>query len=401
MDVLERLRILGGTAADDLDGPGSRPAARAGRAPAAAGIARVSLPGGRTVPVLRLLMTNVCELNCGYCAINRERNVRRASLRPEEVARLTAEFARRGLIAGLFLSSGVAGGPARTTERMLQAVEILRERERFRGYVHLKLMPGVSEDYVERALDLADRVSINLEAATEDALRAIAPMKDYRKLVGPMAAAHRLAARREGALPAGQVTQVVVGAAGESDREILTTAGALYRQFRLRRVYYSAYHPVCGQVLAPPTPPIREHRLYQADWLVRHYGFRPADLVLDDRGNLPLRVDPKLAWALAHPERFPVEVNTADLRALLLVPGIGPISARRILSLRPEVRVRDLRDLARLGVVVKRARHFLTLDGRYPGGPDVPHAEARQLALWPEGAGAPCPLLGLAGDVRV
>ena len=391
METEEKLRLLGGT--EDVDEVGV-PYARAHspqmrQAPGAAGVYWAAA-GGKRVPLLRALRTNVCELNCRYCAINAYRDTRRASFRPAELARTFMEMHRRGMVAGLFLSSGVAGGPARTAEKLLETVELLRFREGFQGYIHLKIMPGQPPDYIERAIQLADRVSINLEAATPEHLARIAPRKDYwRDLVACMREVRRLQARYPDKLRAGQITQMVVGAAGDSDREVLRTSQWLYDDLQMRRVYYSAYHPVCGEVLAPPVPKLREHRLYQADWLLRFYGFRHEELPFQEDGSLPQEVDPKMAWAMRHPELFPVEVNRADVAALLRVPGIGPRSARRIVALRRQQPFRDLAHLRAVGVAVSRALPFLLLDGRYLADRSLArafwaqrHREApRQLAL--------------------
>lgn len=385
-----KLQLLGGTEdADDIGNPYCLPQSPQMRqAPAAAGV-YYAAAGGRRVPLLRVLRTNVCELNCRYCSINAYRDVRRASFRPEELARTFMAMYRRHMVAGLFLSSGVAGGPATSAEKMIQTVEILREREGFRGYIHLKIMPGQPPDYIERAVQLADRVSINLEAPTPDHLARIAPRKDFqRDLLSCLEEVRRLQLRYPDRLRAGQITQMVVGAAGESDADHLRTAQRLYDELGVRRVYYSAYIPVCGEVLAPPAPKLREHRLYQADWLLRFYGFRWEELPLED-GFLPLEVDPKLAWALRHPERFPIEVNRAEREALLRVPGIGPESARRILELRRRERLKAPEQLRALGVVVRRALPFLLVDGRYLADRSLGralwaqgHREApRQLAL--------------------
>ena len=362
------------------------------QATAGAGIFYAQAGGGRCVPLLRVLMTNVCEFNCRYCSINCHRPVRRTAFKPEELARSFMEMWRRHLVRGLFLSSGVAGGAAKTAERMLTAVEILRQREGFTGYIHLKIMPGQPADYIERAVTLADRVSVNLEAVTPAHLAHIAPKKSYDLLLPPMAEVQRLQQRYPNLLRAGQITQLVVGAAGESDQRIMQTASELYHRYSLRRVYYSGYSPVCGEVLAPPVPPLRQHRLYQADWLLRFYGFGFPEMPFQEDGSLPLEADPKAAWALLHPERFPVEVNHATYDQLLRVPGIGPISAKRILALRAEHAFRDLRDLSRLGVAVKRARQFLLLDGRYLGDRRLAERPTLlrdlspvQLSLWGEG----------------
>ncbi|HXG42601.1 MAG TPA: radical SAM protein [Dehalococcoidia bacterium] len=368
MEVEEKLRLLGGTEDLDEEGTAYSPAhsPQMRQAPGAAGVYWAAAGGRRRVPLLRALRTNVCELDCRYCAINRHRDARRASFRPEELARTFMQMAERGMVAGLFLSSGVAGGADRSAEKIIETAEILRCRYRYRGYIHLKIMPGQSPDYVLRAFELADRVSINLEAPTPEHLARIAPSKDFwRDLVAPMREVQRLQSRHPDRLRAGQITQMVVGAAGDSDRDILTTTQWLYDELGMRRVYYSAYHPVCGEVLAPPAPKLREHRLYQADWLLRFYGFRLEELPFQADGSLPQHMDPKLAWALRHPELFPVEVNRAPREWLLRVPGIGPESASRILRRRRQGAIRGLEELRALGVVVGRALPFVLLDGRY------------------------------------
>lgn len=390
LELEERLRILGGT--EDVDEVGQRPAAphspQMSQAPGGAGIYWAAA-GGRRVPILRVLRTNVCELDCRYCAINCHRQARRASFRPDELAKTFMQMYERGLVRGIFLSSGVAAGPARTAEKLIETAEILRGRYGFQGYIHLKIMPGQPPDYIRRAVELASRVSINLEAPTPEHLARIAPSKDFRRhLLAPMQEVHRLAQRHPWLLPAGQITQLVVGAAGETDADILRTAHWLYKELGLRRVYYSAYRPVCGEVLAPPTPEVREHRLYQADWLLRFYGFRLEELPFTDDGSLPQEVDPKMAWALRHPEHFPLEVNTAPYQALLRVPGIGPRSARRIVEVRRREPIRHLEALKALGVATTRAAPFLLLDGRYAAGREVAKALWRhrqmghQPSLW-------------------
>jgi len=388
-DVEGKLRVLGGT--EDLDeecNPYAPPhSPQMGQAPAGAGI-YLAAAGGKRVPILRVLRTNVCELDCRYCAINCHRDAPRASFRPEELAKTFMQMYQRRLVTGIFLSSGVAGGPERTAEKLIETVEILRGRYRFRGYVHLKLMPGQPPDYVRRAVELADRVSINLEAPTPEHLSRIAPRKDFwRQLLAPMQEVRRLQERHPHLLPAGQITQMVVGAAGESDWEVLRTSQWLYDRLGLRRVYYSAYRPVCGEVLAPPAPKRREHRLYQADWLLRFYGFRADELPFLEDGSLPQDLDPKLAWALRHPERFPLEVNRAPWEELVRVPGIGPTAARRILEARRRELLRTPQHLRALGVAVSRALPFLLLAGRYWGERRLVRAlqgrpeEARQLLL--------------------
>jgi len=393
MDSEEKLETLGGY--DALyDADGSSRAARSPQmrqAPGGAGIFHAAAGGGRCVPLLRVLMTNVCENDCRYCSINCHRQVRRTSFQPEELAKTFMDMRRAGLVRGLFLSSGVAGGAAKTAERMLTTVEILRLREQFSGYIHLKIMPGQPADYIERAVALADRVSVNIEAATPGHLVRIAPSKRYEAIIPPMEEVRRLQQRYPRLLRAGQITQMVVGAADESDREILQMSQDLYDRLAMRRVYYSGYQPVWGEELAPPASALRQHRLYQADWLLRFYGFRSWEVPFDERGSLPAELDPKAAWALLHPECFPLEANRASYEELLRVPGIGPVSARRIVALRATCTFRDLKELSRVGVAVRRARQFLLLDGRYLGDralADRPTAvqalDPVQLSLWDE-----------------
>jgi putative DNA modification/repair radical SAM protein len=391
MDSEGKLEILGGyDALYDADGT-----SRAARPPqmrqasGGAGVFYAAAGGGRCVPLLRVLMTNVCENDCRYCSINCHRQVRRTSFQPEELVKTFKQMRDRGLVRGLFLSSGVAGGAAKTAERMLTTVEILRLRERFSGYIHLKIMPGQPADYIERAVALADRVSVNIEAATPGYLARIAPSKRYEAIIPPMEEVRRLQQRYPRLLRAGQITQMVVGAAGESDREVLQTSQNLYDRLAMRRVYYSGYQPVYGEELAPPASDLRQHRLYQADWLLRFYGFSFEEVPFDEEGSLPAELDPKAAWALLHPECFPLEVNRASYEQLLRVPGIGPVSARRIVALRAACTFRDLKELSRLGAAVKRARQFLLLDGRYLGDralADRPTAvqdiDPFQLSLW-------------------
>jgi predicted DNA-binding helix-hairpin-helix protein len=262
-------------------------------------------------------------------------------------------------------------------DRMIACVELVRQRYQFQGYVHLKLLPGASEAHVERAVQLAHRVSVNLEAPSAEHLAVIAPRKDFfDELTRPMWMAKRLIDESGGRLaPAGQTTQFVVGAAGESDQEILSTTARLYGEVGLKRAYFSAFQPVAGTPLdgREPTPAWREHRLYQADWLLRFYGFAFEDLVFDGAGNLPRLADPKMLYARAHPEFFPVEVNRASREELLRVPGLGPRSVGRILSWRRQGVLREMGDLRKAGAVADRAASFVLLEGKRP-----PH----QLPLW-------------------
>lgn len=344
-----------------------------------AGVCHSWSADGRCISLLKLLYSNRCRYDCAYCVNRRSQDVRRVSFTPREVAELTINFYRRNYIEGLFLSSGVFASPDETLEELVEAVRLLREDYRFHGYIHLKLIPGAAPALVERAGRLADRVSVNIELPTAVSLRQLAPDKSREAVLAPMRTVgelinaatgeRRQSKRAPRFAPAGQSTQLIVGATPESDREILTLSEALYRQMQLRRVYYSAYVPVGSDNRLPtlPGPPLlREHRLYQADWLLRYYGFAVSELLDEAAPHLDINLDPKAAWAVRHPERFPVEVNRADYESLLRVPGLGMRSARRILRARRAGALHG-DDLARLGVVMKRARWFLTAGGRYLG----------------------------------
>jgi len=323
--------------------------------------------GGR-VPLLKVLLSNVCENDCFYCANRASRSVRRCSLTPERLAAAFDRLYRSGLVKGLFLSSGLCGNAVATMDRLLDTVEIVRTKYEFRGYVHLKIMPGATADQIERAGQVADRVSVNLEAPNPARLGQIAPDKSFEELAATLAAISSLSVARRPFAPAGATTQFVAGASGESDDELLSTADTLYRRYNLARVYYSAFRPVSQTPLAeaPPMLSARERRLYQADALLRRYGFTAEELPFDERGNLPARVEPKIAWAMRHPEAFPVEVNAASRQELLRVPGIGPTIAERIVRARRQTRLRDVGQLAKLGARPTRLAPFVLLDGKRP-----------------------------------
>lgn len=327
------------------------------------------MPDGKKVALLKVLQTNVCDNDCYYCATRRSNDVRRIAFSPNELARAFEELALRGRVQGLFLSSGVAGSPTRSMDRMLATAELVRRKQGFRGYIHLKILPGASRAHVEQAMLLADRVSVNLEAPGPDRLARIAPDKDFFSgLIQMMRWVHEARQNREELSSVSQTTQLVVGAAQESDAEILRTAVQLYREFDLSRVYYSAFQPQPGTPLAdlPPTPALREHRLYQCDFLLRQYGFTLDELPFDESGFLSLSADPKAAWAMSHPQYFPVEVNCAEMAQLLRVPGIGLQSARQVIQARRQGRIRTLRDLKRLGADAERAAPYVLLDGKRP-----------------------------------
>jgi predicted DNA-binding helix-hairpin-helix protein len=373
-DVYDKVNLLGQQAQYDLCEAQGQPAPLSPqRIPDVSdSVATVIGQGGRRVPLLRILQTSACEKNCYYCPFRAGRRLRRTTLQPDELAAAFDQMQRQGLVEGLFLSSGIVG-TVRTMDRMLATVELVRHKYHWRGYVHLKLLPNAEDAQIERAALLADRLSVNLEAPNEERLARLAPKKDFdHGLVAPLqrawAIVRRLRDQGHAVASAGAVTQYVVGPAGESDQELLAASQRLYRQVGLRRAYYSAFNPVDDTPLQEeqPTPPLRAHRLYQADFMLRQYGFSAEELPFDRAGNLPLERDPKLAWATQHPESFPVEINRAPQRALLRVPGIGPQGAAAIVQARHSDRLRSLQDLQRLGVRSQQAAPFILLDGRAP-----------------------------------
>ncbi len=337
------------------------------------GICHSFLGDGRCVSLLKILYTNCCDYDCAYCVNRTSNDVPRAAFTVSELAELTIEFYRRNYIEGLFLSSAVVGGPDHTMERMVAALRLLRTRYRFNGYIHMKSIPGASRELVYQAGLYADRLSVNIEIPSERNLKRLAPGKNHDSVYKPMLYIRQgLLENREDRrkfrhvprfAPAGQSTQMIVGASDECDRDILRLSSLLYRGPELKRVYYSGYIPVNTDSRLPAVrsaPLRRENRLYQADWLMRLYQFEAGELLDEHSPHLDLEIDPKLAWALRHPEYFPLDVNTADYGQLLRVPGIGLKSAARIVSARQQRRLTP-EHLKRLGVVMKRARFFLSL----------------------------------------
>ena len=378
MDRRQRLAVLAEAAELDRDSRLCLPA----RVTNQVGIAGVRLPGGGSTTLMRIMQTNACSLSCGYCPTFCGGKVKRATLTPDEAATTFMEAHRKGLVNGLFLTSGVPGRPVRATDRMLATVEILRRRERFEGYVHVKLLPGAEDAQVEAAAGWADRISVNLEAPTDAHVRALAKEKRLTgDLLPKLELAGRLLGERGGT--AGTTTQFVVGAAGERDREILGLVARLETGRLLHHAHFSAFQPVVGTPMEglEATPAARELRLYQAEHLLRQYGFAWDELPFGGDGNLPLDDDPKTAWAVVHQEKFPIEVQTASYERLLRVPGIGPKAARTLLAERRRTIFRGARDLARAGVDVVRAGYFLTLRGRRLAPSLPPH----QLRLFPAG----------------
>ncbi|MCL2881897.1 MAG: putative DNA modification/repair radical SAM protein [Coriobacteriia bacterium] len=383
MDVNEKLEILTDAAKYDVacTSSGVDRASRPGMLGSAscAGICHSFAADGRCISLLKVLMTNECIYDCAYCT-NRASNDRpRASFTPQELADLTIGFYRRNYIEGLFLSSGVSHSPDHATEQMCEAIMLLRETYRFRGYIHAKAIPGASPELVERLGLLVDRLSVNIELPSERSLKLLAPNKARRAILGPMAqirdgvAQTKALARYKGAprfAPAGQSTQMIVGATPETDHQILNLSSALYRSYDLRRVFFSAYIPVGTSEFLPqgkPAPLAREHRLYQADWLMRMYGFSVDEIVDEAHPDLDPLIDPKCQWALRHLDFFPIEVNTATLEELMRVPGIGTFGARKIVRARRAARL-SYDDLKLLKIVARRAQYFITCGGKYRAG---------------------------------
>ena len=346
-----------------------------------AGICHSFAADGRCISLLKILLSNECIYDCKYCLNRRSNDVPRATFTPDEVCELTMNFYRRNYIEGLFLSSGIIGTPNQTMEMIWQVVYKLRNVYHFRGYIHVKGIPGADPVLIQKTGYLTDRMSVNLELPTADGLKKLAPNKHRKNILTPMRQIQQgiRQGRNEVAIyrhapdfvPAGQSTQMIVGATPESDYQIMAVAQGLYDNFELKRVFYSAYVSINEDKELPAlhtgTPLLREHRLYQADWLMRFYQFRAEELLNEKRPNFNILLEPKCDWALQHLEQFPVEINRADYHTLLRVPGIGVNSARRICGARKTARL-GFEDLKKMGVVLKRALYFITCSGKmmYP-----------------------------------
>lgn len=345
-----------------------------------AGICHTWSSDGRCVSLLKTLLSNDCMFDCAYC-INRSSNDRpRASFSAEEIVRLTIAFYRRNYIEGLFLSSAVEVNPNYTMEKILKVLQLLRGREGFAGYIHVKAIPGADQQLIYQAGLLADRMSVNIELPSERSLKLLAPQKQPKKLFLPMAQIRESITRSKDErrhfnhapkfVPAGQSTQMIVGATDDSDRSILLTSEKLYKTFNMKRVYYSAYMPVNNDKLLPAiqtAPPLlREHRLYQADFLLRFYKFEAKEILTEEQKNFDLEYDPKMNWAFGHMHEYPKEINKVSYDELLRIPGVGTVSAGRIVKQRQLMKVK-FEDLMKMGVVVKRAKYFITCDGKFYG----------------------------------
>lgn len=385
MDTFDKLQILTDAAKYDVACTSSgvdKKAAPGGIGSAqACGICHSFAADGRCISLLKVLMSNACVYDCQYCVNRRSNDTPRATFTPRELAELTINFYRRNYIEGLFLSSGVIKNPDYTCERMIEALRILREEYRFSGYIHAKAIPGADSTLIERLGLLADRMSVNIELPSQNSLQTLAPDKSKHSILKPMGFIQGRIQENSTELvkyrhspkfvPAGQSTQMIVGATPESDYQILNLTEGLYKRYSLKRVFFSAYIPVAESALLPPTdtkpPLLREHRLYQADWLLRFYGFTANEILDENHQSFNPYIDPKCNWALNHMECFPLDVNRASYEELLRVPGIGVRSAKRILVARRNGLLR-FDGLKKLGVVLKRAQYFITCNGKIAEG---------------------------------
>ena len=375
--VLDKLKILAESAKYDVScaSSGTSRSHKKGQIGSAEGwgICHSFAEEGRCISLLKIMLTNNCIYDCAYCINRRSNDLPRATFSVTELVNLTIEFYRRNYIEGLFLSSGVVRNPDYTMERLVKVVKDLRQVYRFNGYIHLKSIPGASQELVNEAGLYADRMSVNIEIPNEQSLQLLAPEKDFQSVFTPMryiqqgmlqSAEERKKYRHAPHfVPAGQSTQMIVGATSDSDKDILHLTSALYKRPSMKRVYYSGFVPVNGydnRLPALKQPPlVRENRLYQADWLLRFYNFKVDEIVDDSYPDLDLEIDPKLAWALRHPEAFPVDINRADYEMLLRVPGLGVKSAKMILTARRYSRL-GTSHLKQIGVVLKKAQYFIT-----------------------------------------
>ncbi|MDU9410961.1 putative DNA modification/repair radical SAM protein [Pseudomonas sp. zfem005] len=404
MELIDKLTVLADAAKYDVSCASSAAPKRssAGKAGVGAtngmGICHSFTPDGRCVALLKILLTNFCLYDCQYCVNRRSSDVPRARFTPEEVVTLTLDFYRRNCISGLFLSSGIIRSSDYTMEQLIRVARLLREEHQFRGYIHLKTIPDAAPELIAEAGRYADRLSVNIELPTEDGLTRLAPEKrgaPIRRAMGRIRLGVEEASTEKRApafAPAGQSTQMIVGADDTDDRTILDTAQTLYGAYRLKRVYYSAFSPIPQSPKTVPfeAPPLlREHRLYQADFLLRGYGFAVSELIATP-GNLPLDIDPKLAWALANRAQFPLDLNRAEPAMIARVPGIGVLSANRLVELRRQRRIRYA-DVARLRCAMEKAKPFIVTQDYRPRDATLEStvlrqrlgdAPVQQMALW-------------------
>ena len=380
METLEKLRTLSINmpfeSAEDVPAPSFDPGCHDNlsklkeRFP----VTHARLPNGRTIPLLKTMQTSVCERDCNYCCFRSGRDTPRASLTPDELADAVVKLSRAGIAKGVFLSSGITGGGIRTQDRIIATAEILRNKYHYQEYIHLKIMPGAEKEQVFRAMQLADRVSINLEGPNETSLKRLAPHKAFfNELLEPLRFIEEIRTNHSPQLAwknswPSSCTQFVVGAVGETDLDLLQTTSRLQSSFKISRAYYSRFTPVINTPFEnlPPLNPWREHRLYQAFYLFRDYNFDLEDLQFTRSGNLSLEKDPKLAWAEHNLIGNPIEINKADYHQLLKIPGIGPVTAKKIIQIRRHRKIRDISILSKFGIPTKRAAKFILLDGQRP-----------------------------------
>jgi len=368
MTIKEKLIILADSAKYDAScsSSGSQRKNKNGLGNASlSGICHSFSADGRCVSLLKILMTNCCIYDCKYCINRKSNNIKRAIFTPEEICEITINFYKRNYIEGLFLSSGIIKNPNYTMEKMLETITLLRKKYNFHGYIHAKIIPSASKELIKKIGLLADRVSANIELPSNTSLKLLAPDKNKDKITETMTYVKEN--QSKSFVPAGQSTQMIVGAGKETDLAILNTSENLYNNQKLKRVFYSAYIPVNKDKMLPSIkipPLIRENRLYQADWLLRFYGFKVNNLLDEQHPNFNILLDPKSDWALRHIEEFPKEINTASYYDLLKIPGIGPKSAKKIISSRHYFKIK-LEDLPKMGITLKRAKYFILCDGKY------------------------------------
>ncbi len=370
MDILNKLKILSDSAKYDVScsSSGSNRKNNNGIGNAKiSGICHSFTADGRCISLLKILMTNSCIFDCKYCINRSSNNIERACFTPEEIANLTINFYKRNYIEGLFLSSGIIKNPDYTMSKMYEAIKLLREKYNFNGYIHAKTIPGASKELIDKVGLLVDRLSVNIELPSNESLKLLAPNKNKEKILDPMKYISSEIGNKKSFVRAGQTTQMIIGASPESDYKILSLTENFYDKLKLKRVYYSAYIPLNKDENLPVVkepPLLRENRLYQADWLLRFYGFKVEDLLDKDNQNFNLLLDPKADWALRHIEIFPVEINKIDYNFLIKVPGIGINSAKKIVLAR---RYNNLtfEDLKKMRISIKRAKYFITCNGKY------------------------------------
>lgn len=368
MNLEEKLKILADSAKYDAScsSSGSKRKSDKGLGTVAInGICHSYSSDGRCISLLKILLTNACIYNCEYCINRKSNNVKRAIFTPEEICYITTNFYKRNYIEGLFLSSAVIKNPDYTMQLLINTIELLRKKYRFNGYIHAKAIPGASPNLIKRLGSLVDRLSANIELPSEQSIQLLAPNKNEKDVKNIMEQVKK--EKNKNFVPAGQSTQMIIGATNESDLDIISKSKELYDNYKLKRVFYSAYIPVNESPLLPSLslPPLkREHRLYQADWLMRFYGFKPENLLKEENKNFNLLLDPKITWALNNLHEFPKEINKVGYYELLKIPGIGPRSAKKIISSRQKFKIKH-EDLKKMGVVVKRAKYFILCDGKY------------------------------------